>query len=85
MPVCKPAGTETELLLRNHVMPLPRPRGHASLCLSAFPTTPTMPPVVKSVDRMSSLEEAGINCKKGLRVASKCDLVRLWLIAGLKE
>lgn len=85
MPVSKPAGTETELLLRNHVMPQSRPHGHASLCLSAFPTTPIMPPVAISVDRMSSLEEAGINCKKGLRVASKCDLGRLWLIGGLIE
>lgn len=70
MPVCKPAGTETELLLRNHVMPLPGPRGHASLCLSALPTTPIMPPVVEPVDRRCSPEEAGIHCKKGLRVAS---------------
>lgn len=54
MPVCKPAGTETELLLRNHVMPPPGPRGHASLCLSALPTTPIMPPVVEPVDRRRS-------------------------------
>lgn len=72
MPVCKPAGAETELLLRNHVMPLPGPRGHASLCLSALPTTPIMPPVVEPVDRRCSPEEAGIHCKKGLRVASIC-------------
>lgn len=40
----QPTGTETELLLRSHVMPLPRPHGHASLCLFALPTTPIMPP-----------------------------------------
>lgn len=38
----KPAGTEAELVLRNHVMPLSHPHGHAALCLSAFPTTPIM-------------------------------------------
>lgn len=61
----QPAGTETELLLRSHVMPLPRSRGHASLCLSALPTTPIMPPVVEWVDRRSSPEVGGIHCKKG--------------------
>lgn len=78
----QPAGTETELLLRSHVMPPPRPCGHASLCLSALPTTPIMPPAVESVDTRSSPEVGGIYCKKGLRVASKCDLCRLRLIEG---
>lgn len=62
----QPAGTETELLLRSHVMPLPCPRGPASLCLSALPTAPIMPPVVEWVDRRSP-EVGGIRCKKGLR------------------
>lgn len=34
------AGAETELMLWGHVMLLPFLRGHTSLCLSAFPTTP---------------------------------------------
>lgn len=76
----QPTGTKTELLLRSHVMPLPRPHGHASLCLFALPTTPIMPPVVESVDKKLSLKVGGIHCKKGLRVTLKSDLCRLQLI-----
>lgn len=72
----KPVGTETELMLRNHVMPLPRPRGHASLCLSAFPTTPIMhlPPAVNTKDRMDASTPgwgAGIRARKGGRVVAR--------------
>lgn len=68
IPMCprSTSGTETELLLRSHVMPLPCSHGHTSVCLSAFPTTPIMPPVVESVDRFSP-EVGGIHCEKGLR------------------
>lgn len=88
----KPAGTETELMLRNHVMPLPRPRGHASLCLSAFPTTPIMhlPPAVDTKDRTDAVY-SGMGrrdkSKKGRKggCLSKCDLSRLWLMGGWKS
>lgn len=61
--VCVCAGTETELMLRDHVMPLLR--GHASLCLSAFPTTPIMhlPPAVNTKDRTDAVS-SGMGCRK---------------------
>ncbi len=86
-----PAGTETELVLWNHVMSLPRPRGRASLCLSAFPTTPIMhpPPALNTVDRTDAVE-SGMGgqdkSKKGWKVVASRSVISpdcdWW---GLKE
>lgn len=85
----KPAGTQTELMLWNHVMSLPRPRGHASLCLSAFPTTPIMhlPPALDTTDRTDAVQ-SGMGhqdkSKKGCKVVvkRKRDLSGLWLMGA---
>ena len=91
------AGTETELMLWNHVMPLPRPHGHASLCLSALPTTPIMhlPPVANTKDRTDAVysgmghqdkskSEAGAVCGQSVS-APDCGwwgLKELWGLSG---
>lgn len=96
-----PAGAETELLLRGHVMPLPlplpRPGGDASLCLSASPTTPTGPPAVESGQKVLLLGCGGELLRKGveggfevrpLQMAADWGGVRLkkqWGRSGVEE
>lgn len=70
-------------------MSLPRPRGHASLCLSAFPTTPIMhlPPALDTMDRNDAvLSRVGHQDKSKKRcrvvVSRKRDLSGLWLMGA---
>lgn len=80
-----PAGTETELMLWDHVMP--PLRGHASLCLSAFPTTPIMhlPPAVNTKDRTDAVSSGMKGRARKGGGPLKCDLSRLWLMGAEGE